>query len=62
KIPGHSIQMCEAAKSEKGLAAIGLGAKVLAFTAMDLFDDPELLAKVKEDHRWHVEHQKELPL
>ena len=30
--------------------------------AVDLFTDPELLKKVKEDHKWHVEHQKELPL
>ena len=62
KIAGHSIDMCNAAKSEKGLKSIGLGAKVLAFTALDLFEDPELLAKVKEDHKWHVEHQKEMPL
>ena len=62
KIAGHSIDMLNAAKSEKGLASIGLGAKVLACIAVDLFTDPELLMKVKEDHKWHVEHQKELPL
>ena len=62
KIAGHSIDMCNAAKREKALASIGLGAKVLAFTALDLFEDPELLKKVKEDHKWHIEHQKEMPL
>ena len=39
--------------------------KIQAFEThahLDLFEDPELLAKVKEDHKWHVEHQKEMPL
>ena len=60
KIAGHSIDFVEAAAGEKALNAIGLGANVLALTALDLIEDPELLKKVKEDHRWHVEHQKEI--
>ena len=27
--------------------------------ALELFENPEELVKVKEDHAWHVEHQKE---
>lgn len=60
KIAGHSIDFVEASASEKALNAIGLGANVLAFTALDLLEDPELLSKIKEDHRWHVEHQKDI--
>lgn len=60
KIAGHSIDFVEAAAGEKALKAIGLGANVLAFTALDLIEDPGLLRKIKEDHRWHVEHQKEI--
>ncbi len=33
-------------------------AKALAFTALELFENPEELVKVKEDHAWHVEHQR----
>lgn len=29
-------------------------------TALELFENPEELAKVKEDHTWHVEHQKRI--
>lgn len=61
-IVGHSQDMVAAACSKKGMEAIVKGAKALALTALDLFEDPELLAKVKEDHKWHVEHQKEMPL
>ena len=60
KIAGHSIDFVHAAAGEKALKSIGLGANVLAFSALDLLEDPELLTKVKEDHRWHVEHQKDI--
>lgn len=56
-IKGHSVEMVEAAKSEKGLNSIGLGAKVLAYTALDLIEDRELLAKIKEEHAYRVLHQ-----
>ena len=62
KIAGHSPDFVRAACSQKGLDAIGLGAAVLADTALDLLEDEALLQKVKEDHAWHVAHQKELPL
>ena len=54
--------MVDASASQKGLEAIVKGAKALAWTALDLFENPELLAKVKEDHKWHVDHQKEMPV
>ena len=59
-VPGHSQGMVEASCSEKGLAFIPLSAKVLANTAIDLICDPELLKSIKEEHRYNVEHQKEL--
>jgi len=62
KIAGHSIEFLAAAESQKGLASIGLGAKVLALTSLDLFEDASLLRKIKEDHAWHVEHQNEIPV
>lgn len=59
QIAGHSQDMVNASCSQKAMDAIVKGAKALAFTALELFENPEELAKVKEDHAWHVEHQKE---
>lgn len=59
QIAGHSQDMVNASCSQKVMDAIVKGAKALAFTALELFENPEELAKVKEDHAWHVEHQKE---
>ncbi len=58
-ILGHSKEMVEASRSEKGLNSIGLGAKVLAYTALDLIEDPALLQKIKEEHAYRVLHQAE---
>lgn len=58
QIAGHSQDMVEASCSQKAMDAIVKGAKALAFTALELFENSEELAKVKEDHAWHVEHQK----
>lgn len=58
-IAGHSIEMVEASCSKKGMEAIGLGAKVLALTALDLICDPDLLEKIKVEHAYQVAHQKE---
>ncbi|MDR2657052.1 MAG: M20 family metallopeptidase [Oscillospiraceae bacterium] len=49
-VPGHSEEMKAASCSEQGLESILLGAKLLAFTALDLIEDPALLATVKADH------------
>ena len=56
-IKGHSKEMVAAACSQKGLDSILLGAKVLAFTALDLIREPETLKKIKEEHAYEVEHQ-----
>lgn len=59
QIAGHSQDMVNASCSQKAMDAIVKGAKALAFTALELFENPEELVKVKEEHAWHVEHQKE---
>lgn len=59
QIAGHSQDMVNASCSQKAMDAIVKGAKALAFTALELFEKPEEFVKVKEDHAWHVEHQKE---
>ena len=46
-----------AARSEKGLASVALGAKALALTALDLIEDPALLMKIKQDHAKAVAEQ-----
>lgn len=45
--PGHSLAMCEAAGSEAGMKACIDGAKLLAFTAIDLMTDDALLRAAK---------------
>ena len=50
-VAGHSIEKREACIAPMGLAAIGIGAKALALTALDLILDPALLASIKEEHR-----------
>lgn len=50
KFPGHTQAMVEASCSEMGLASIGLGAKLLALTALDLLTDPKTLADIKAEH------------
>lgn len=56
-IPWHTEASREASKSEKGLASILLGAKALALTALDLIEDPALLAQIKRDHMKAVSEQ-----
>jgi len=56
-IAGHSIEFREASKSELGLSSIGLGAKVLANTALDIILDPVLLERIKEQHEQNVKNQ-----
>ncbi len=56
-VPGHSQGMVEASCSEKGMASIIIGAKVLADTAVDLILDPELLKSIQAEHAYNVEHQ-----
>lgn len=49
-IAGHSIEFREAARSDKGLASIGIAAELLARTALDLFEKEDLLAEIKADY------------
>lgn len=56
-IAGHSVEFREAAKSELGLSSIELGAKVLATTALEVIQNPELLKKMKEQHGVNVQNQ-----
>lgn len=57
KIIGHTEAFREAAKSEKGLSSIGLGAKLLSQTALKLILDPERLEEIKKQHKENVEKQ-----
>ncbi|MGX7418410.1 M20 family metallopeptidase [Carnobacterium gallinarum] len=56
-IAGHSIEFKAAARSQKGLESILLGADLLASTALDLILDVELLAEVKEKHQESLANQ-----
>ena len=56
--PGHSEAFREAACSEKGLRSIALGAKALVLTALDLLEDPDLLAAIRKEHSQKLTEQK----
>ena len=56
-IRGHSKEMVAASCAEKGLNSIALGAKALALTALDLIQDPQLLASIKAEHDRLVKEQ-----
>ena len=58
-VRGHSEEFKAAACSAMGLASVGLGAKALALTALDLILDPKLLAAIKADHAEHLKLQAE---
>ncbi len=59
RIAGHSIEMVQACASEKGLRFVPLAAQALALTARDLITNPDLLEKIKADHREQLIRQKE---
>ena len=56
-VAGHTEAFKKAAGSQMGLDSIGLGAKVLAATALRLIREPELLAAIKAEHRENVARQ-----
>ena len=58
--PGHSEAFKAAACGEKGLRSIALGAKALALTALDLIENPQLLASIKIEHAQAVKQQEEI--
>ncbi|MDI6600902.1 MAG: M20 family metallopeptidase [Thermoanaerobacteraceae bacterium] len=47
--PGHSIEMCNAAGSEKGMNAMLVAAKALAMTAADVMSDEELRQRIRDE-------------
>lgn len=56
---GHSEAFKAAACSQKGLRSIALGAKALAFTALDLLESPQLLAAIKSEHAEALQKQRQ---
>lgn len=50
-IAGHSEEFKAAARSKKGLASIAIAAELLAETALDLIEKPDLLAEIKVQHK-----------
>lgn len=56
-IAGHSEDFRKAACSKLGVASIGLGAEVLAATALRLIEDPALLSRIKAEHAENVRRQ-----
>lgn len=56
-IAGHSEEFKAAARSEKGLASIAIGAELLAKTALDLIQDPDLLQAIKKQHQENLQAQ-----
>ena len=57
-VAGHSEEKKAACIAPKGLASIGLGAKALAMTALDLIEDPALLASIRAEHAARVAAQR----
>lgn len=56
-VTGHTVEKREACASELGLKSIAIGAKALAFTALELIENPEKLAEIKADHQASLEAQ-----
>ncbi|MCH5288226.1 MAG: M20 family metallopeptidase [Christensenellaceae bacterium] len=57
--PAHSEAFRDAACSDKGLQTIALGAKALALSALELIEQPDLLAQIKREHAENVRKQGE---
>lgn len=56
----HSQEYLDAGKSEAAHMAIVYGAKILAGTAMDLIEKPELLRAVKDEFKSRLEQEKSM--
>jgi len=52
---GHTVPFREAAKSDRGMEALLIGAVALAKTGLDLLTNAELLSEVKESHAQALE-------
>ena len=53
-IIGHTQGFKEAARSDYGLESIRFCSKALAYTALDLLNDPNLLQDIKKQHNINV--------
>lgn len=51
---GHTVEFREASRSPKGLASIQITAELLSKTALDLIEQPDLLAAIKAQHQEQV--------
>ena len=56
-VAGHSEGFKAASCAQKGLDSIALGAKALALTALELIEDPALLAQIRSEHAQNVKNQ-----
>ena len=56
-VAGHSEGFKAAACAQKGLDSIALGAKALALTALELIENPDLLAQIRAEHAQNVKNQ-----
>lgn len=56
-VAGHSEAFKAASCSQKGLDAVVIGAQAMALTALDLIEQPELLAAIQKEHRQNVAAQ-----
>ena len=56
-VAGHSEGFKAAACAQKGLDSIALGAKALALTALELIENPDLLAQIRDEHAQNVKNQ-----
>ena len=49
KVAGHSREFAEASASKRGEEVLLIAAKAMAMTAIDLFTDPDLMERAKEE-------------
>ncbi|WP_432363478.1 M20 family metallopeptidase [Sporosarcina sp. UB5] len=54
---GHTVPFREAAKSDRGMEALLIGAEALAKTGLDLLTDAAVLSEVKESHKQALEEK-----
>jgi metal-dependent amidase/aminoacylase/carboxypeptidase family protein len=57
-MPGHSTEFVKAAASEQGHQGLIYAAKGLVMTSVDVFTNPELLAKIKKEFKEYKEQKK----
>ncbi len=50
----HTEEFRDAVGSDAGMQTLSLGAKVLAYTGFDIYNDPKLLNEIKEEFRTNV--------